>query len=101
MAATARSFDMRRPPGNPAFDTGVLLLCLAGALALRINLGSSGESGSVYIYRYPVADHWPPFVLTYRAIAFDARTQAINWDAPYLVEWIDRRHWRRTLLEQS
>jgi hypothetical protein len=79
----------------------LLLLCAAGVLVLPAGLQATTARGPASREPHPVADHWPPFQMTYQLTEFDPRTQAVKYTAPYFVEWTDRRHWRKTLLDPS
>lgn len=79
----------------------LLVLSAAGVLALATRLPATGTPPLTDREPYPVADHWPPFQMTYRVTELDSRTHEIKRSVPYLVEWTDRRHWRQTLLDQS
>jgi hypothetical protein len=79
----------------------LLSICAVGVLAFATHSQLTAVTLRTEREPYPVADHWPPFSMTYQVAEFDPRTQAVKSTAPYLVEWTDRRHWRQTLLDQS
>src|SRR5579875_3822200 len=90
---------MRRPVDRLACRLVLLALLVVGAasvLALAPRLQATKTARVGHHEPSPVADHWPPFRMTYQATEFDPETQAVKYTAPYRVEWTDRRHWRNT-----
>ena len=90
---------MRRPVERLACRLVLLALLVVGAasvLALAPRLQATKTARVGHHEPSPVADHWPPFRMTYQATEFDPETQAVKYTAPYRVEWTDRRHWRNT-----
>jgi hypothetical protein len=88
------------------FASGVALLIMvmlgvAVLLPIARNLTATASPQPSDKEPYPVADHWPPFRMTYQVSELDPRTHETKRTVRYLVEWTDRRHWRQTLLDQS